>query len=112
MARDHDYFVYLLSNRTRTVLYIGVTNDLEARLRAHISRLQPKSFTARYHVNRLMYYEQFGDVTAAIAREKELKGWTRAKKEALIAKHNPHWVDLSAGWETLRDLRETQRSVE
>ena len=107
MAREHDYFVYLLSNKTRTVLYIGVTSDLEARMRAHIGKVQPKSFTARYHVNRLMYYEQFDDVLVAIAREKQLKGWTRAKKEALIATRNPRWEDLSAGWESLRHVRET-----
>ncbi len=105
MARDHDYFVYLLSNKTRTVLYIGVTSDLEARLRAHIGRVHPKSFTARYQVDRLMYYEEFEDVLAAIAREKQLKGWTRAKKNALIATTNPRWTDLSAGWASLSHVR-------
>ncbi len=105
MARDHQYFVYLLSNKMRTVFYIGVTNDLESRMRAHIGRVHPKCFTARYQVDRLMYYEEFGDVLAAIAREKQLKGWTRAKKNALIATRNPCGIDLSADWETLRDVR-------
>ena len=106
MSREHDYFVYLLSNKTRTVLYIGITSDLEARMRDHISQRQPTCFTARYQVNRLMYYQQFDEAYVAIAREKQLKGWTRAKKEALIATRNLLWTDLSAGWEALRHVRD------
>ncbi len=103
MPREHDYSVYLLANFARTVLYIGVTNDLEGRLWEHRTGAKERSFTARYRVNRLVYHEEFGDVLAAITREKQLKSWTRAKKEALIARGgNPGWEDLSAGWEKLR----------
>ena len=104
MARDHDYFVYLLTNFARTVLYIGVTSDLEGRLYEHRMGTLP-SFTKRYRVNRLVYCEGYGEVLQAIAREKQLKGWTRAKKEALIATTNPRWEDLSANWPALRNIR-------
>ncbi len=97
MARDHNYFVYLLTNAGRTVLYIGMTSDLEGRLYEHRTGALPTSFTSRYRVDRLVYYEGYGEVLAAIAREKQLKGWTRVKKEALIATMNPRWEDLSAG---------------
>ncbi len=105
MARDHDYCVYLLTNYARTVLYIGVTSDLEGRLYEHITRVHPGGFTGRYQVDRLVCYEQFGDVLTAIEREKQLKGWTRAKKNALVARSNPLWADLSADWPALRGLR-------
>ena len=104
MPRGYDYFVYLLTNAARTVLYIGVTNDVENRLRAHREGLTP-GFTERYRVNRLIYYEAFGEVLEAIAREKQLKGWTRAKKDALIARTNPLWKDLSADWLARRGTR-------
>ena len=104
MARDHNYFVYLLTNATRTVLYIGITSDLEGRLYEHRTGALP-SFTSRYRVDRLVYHESYGDVLAAIAREKQLKGWTRAKKEALIANMNPNWEDLNASWPALRNMR-------
>lgn len=87
------YFVYILSNNSRT-LYIGVTNDLERRVQEHKAKVLP-GFTSLYNVGLLVYYEQFGDIRDAIAREKQLKGWTRAKKLALIAKLNPDFVDLS-----------------
>ena len=102
MPREHDYFVYLLTNASRTVLYIGVTSDLEGRLYEHRTGTLP-SFTKRYAVNRLVYCEGYAEVLDAIAREKQLKGWTRAKKEALIATTNPQWVDLSADWPALRN---------
>ena len=105
MAREHDYFVYLLTNAGRTVLYIGVTNDLEARLRAHREGIT-SGFTQQYQVNCLVYYEAFGEVLEAIAREKQLKGWTRAKKEALIARTNPLWEDLSVNWPALKGTRD------
>ncbi len=105
MARDHDCCVYLLTHHARTVLYIGVTSDLEGRLYEHITRVHPGGFTGRYQVDRLVCYEQFGDVLTAIEREKQLKGWTRAKKNALVARSNPLWADLSADWPALRGLR-------
>lgn len=96
--RDHDYWVYFLTNKHHSTLYIGVTNDLERRMAEHKSGEFP-GFTQRYQLNRLMWCERFREVRDAIACEKRLKGWLRAKKDALIAKHNPAWRDLSADWE-------------
>lgn len=96
MARDEGYYyVYLLTNESRTVLYIGVTNDLETRLHQDRAAELP-GFTQRYRVNRLVYYEDYPDPVSAIAREKQLKGWTRAKKNALVEKVNLRWRDLTA----------------
>ena len=90
------YFVYILANRSRT-LYVGVTNNIHQRLRDH--RLGKASgFTRRYMVRRLVYVETTIDVRAAIAREKEIKGWLRSKKIALIETANPKWDDLAATW--------------
>ncbi len=90
------YWVYILSSRSR-VLYVGVTNDLQRRIAEHKSHSVP-GFTARYKVDRLVYFEATTDAVAAISREKQIKGWRRGKKEALIASANPEWQDLSAGW--------------
>jgi putative endonuclease len=90
------YFVYLMSNRTHT-LYIGMTNDLVRRVFEHKHKLL-KGFTARYSLDRLVYFEETTEVHEAITREKQLKGWLRAKKEALIESANPRWQDLSRGW--------------
>ena len=89
-----ELFVYLMTNSTRVVLYTGVTNHLERRVWEHRNQTV-EGFTKRYHVNRLVYYEQFSDPREAIAREKEIKGWRRSKKEALIALMNPLWNDLA-----------------
>ncbi len=78
-------------------LYIGVTNNLERRVLEHKRKLVP-GFTRKYNVNRLVYFENWGDVRDAIAREKQIKGWVRAKKVALIIAKNPAWRDLSEGW--------------
>ena len=86
--------VYLLTNFRRTVLYTGVTSDLIQRVSEHRERAHPGSFTARYRVDRLVYYEAFEEIEAAIRREKQIKGWSRAKKIALIARSNPDWDDL------------------
>jgi putative endonuclease len=96
-ATHHSYWVYILSNRKRGTLYIGVTNSLERRIWQHRQK-QADSFTRRYGLTRLMYFEEFRDVTNAIARETELKGWLRERKIALIERGNPDWDDLSAGW--------------
>ena len=88
------HYVYILTNKTRTVLYIGVTGNLEKRIRQHRDRLDADSFTSRYRANRLVYYEKFSDVRAAIAREKQLKKWSRVKKNKLIENENPEWNDL------------------
>ena len=90
------YYVYILTNRSKT-LYIGVTGNLEKRVFAHKHGLTP-GFASRYKIDRLVYFERFGDIHAAIAREKQIKGLTRLKKMALIVSLNPEWKDLSAGW--------------
>ncbi len=86
------YFVYIMASRSRT-LYTGVTNDLERRVEQHKQGRVP-GFTAKYHVNRLVYYEATPNVAAAIAREKQIKSWRREKKTALIEMMNPDWEDL------------------
>src|SRR5436190_12726281 len=90
------YYVYIMTNHSRT-LYIGVTNDLERRVLEHRLGKVP-GFTSRYRITQVVYYEKFAQVVDAIAREKQLKGWTRAKKIALIETDNPHWDDLARDW--------------
>jgi putative endonuclease len=92
------YYVYILSNDSNIVLYIGVTNDLERRLYEHRHPLTNKSFTSRYKLAKLVYYEVFEDMDNAIAREKELKLWRRKWKIDLITKFNLRWNDLSRDW--------------
>jgi putative endonuclease len=92
--RDHEYFVYILSSRSRT-LYIGVTNNLLVRLHQHRAG-RADSFTARYKIHRLVHYERFQYIDSAIAREKHLKHFTRQEKIALIESTNPTWEDLAA----------------
>ena len=93
--RHHHYFVYLVTNPKRTVLYIGVTNDLARRLEQHLENEgRQRTFAGRYFCNLLMHWEAFNDIQQAIAREKEIKGWRREKKDALIAANNPEWRDL------------------
>ncbi len=89
---DYEFFVYILSNRSH-ILYIGVTNDLRVRVTQH-RRQTPGSFTARYKITRLVYFERYQYINNAIAREKELKHWTRAQKIALIESTNPTWEEL------------------
>ena len=91
------YYVYILTNDLSTVLYIGVTNDLERRVYEHKTGAVP-GFTSRYRINKLIYFEETNDVRAAIAREKQLKGWRRSRKADLVATMNPSWSDLSDGW--------------
>lgn len=93
-----EYYVYILTNYSRTVLYTGMTNDLERRVFEHKQKFDPKSFTRKYHVNRLMWYETHNDVNEAIKREKLIKKWKRQWKVDLIEKENPEWNDLSADW--------------
>jgi len=92
--RRHLYWVYILTNLHRTVLYIGITNNLTRRLHEHRSG-RNKGFTKKYNCNILVYFEQYSDVTNAIAREKELKKWKRHWKLALIKNENPELRDLS-----------------
>jgi putative endonuclease len=88
------YYVYMLTNWGQTVLYTGMTNDLVRRLTEHRSG-EIAGFTKRYHVDRLVYYEEFQYVLDAIEREKEIKGWRRSKKADLINDFNPEWQDLT-----------------
>jgi len=97
MHEERTAFVYIMSNQWR-VLYTGITTDLIARVAQHKQGHYPDSFTSRYRVNRLVYFETFGSITAAIAREKQMKGWKRIKKLTLIIEANPRWADLSLEW--------------
>jgi putative endonuclease len=87
------YHVYILTNKNNAVLYIGCTGFLEGRIFQH-RKLLIDGFTRKYQVTKLIYYETFGTEEEASAREKQLKGWRRSKKVALIEKMNPHWLDL------------------
>ena len=89
----HNYYVYVLASSTGT-LYVGMTSDLVRRIYEHKQKLIP-GFTVKYGVDRLVYFEHTHDVTAAIAREKQIKGWNRKKKLALVAMKNPDWRDLA-----------------
>jgi len=90
------YYVYIMTNSSRT-LYTGVTDDLVRRVYEHKNKLI-KGFTQKYNITRLVYYEITSDVKAAIQREKQIKGWLRKKKIALIEAANPEWKDLSEEW--------------
>ena len=89
-----NYYVYILANTTGTVVYIGVTKDLIRRVYEHKHKLDPNSFTAKYDVHKLVYFESTSDVRAAIEREKQLKGWNRKRKNKLVESMNPRWEDL------------------
>ena len=91
------YYVYILTNKVHTVLYTGATNSLSRRIWQHKNKIMP-GFTSRYNLNCLLYFEEFRDINNAIAREKQIKGWSRAKKIALIAEKNPQSNDLSEAW--------------
>ena len=92
--------VYIMTNKLCTVLYIGVTSNLVARIQEHREHLYPNSFTAKYNCELLVYYEYFGGIVEAINREKEIKKWRREKKENLINAINPHWKNL---WDEIKD---------
>jgi len=101
--REKRFYVCILASMSGT-LYIGITNDLARRVYEHKEGLV-SSFTAKYRVDRLVYFETFKYVGNAIAREKELKGWLRAKKIKLIESVNPSWRDLSRDWERSSKVR-------
>ena len=93
---SHNYFVYILTNKNKTVLYTGITNDLKGRLYEHTHPLPfSKAFTARYQCFFLVYYEHYMDVNLAIMREKQIKGYSRLKKEKLIHNLNKDWTFLN-----------------
>jgi putative endonuclease len=89
-------YVYILASRSRS-LYVGFTNDIRLRIRRHREK-RPGTHTPKYNIGRLVHYEHFTYVLNAIAREKELKDWSRLRKIALIEQHNPTWEDLAVGW--------------
>ena len=90
---NHNYYIYLLTNCYNTVLYTGMTNDLIVRVQQHKS-LKVIGFTSRYRITKLVHFEYFGHVNDAIKREKQIKSWSRARKNALVEKDNPGWDDL------------------
>jgi len=93
--KEKSSYVYIMANPTNTVTYIGVTSDLQRRIWEHQTK-QAKGFTSKYNITKLVHYECFGDIRYAIEREKELKGWRREKKVALVASMNHDWHDLTA----------------
>jgi putative endonuclease len=101
--RDYRFFVYILASKSR-VIYVGMTNDLVLRVFQHKNG-RCKGFTQRYKVNRLVYFESYRYVNSAIEREKELKGWRREKRVALIESINPLWEDLARDWFTAEELK-------
>ncbi len=94
MPAENRYYVYLLTNWNHRVMYVGVTNDLVRRIYEHKNKLV-KGFTEKYNVNKLVYFEETGDVGSALTREKEIKKWRREKKNALVISINPEWKDLA-----------------
>ena len=88
------YYVYILTNKYRNVLYTGMTNDLIRRVYEHRNHLDKDSFTAKYNVTKLVYYEETTDVRAAIEREKQIKSWSRMKKSLLVREKNPGFLDI------------------
>lgn len=108
--KSHNYYVYMMTNKTHSVLYIGVTNDLIRRNHEHQSGLH-NGFTKTYHAVKLVYFEYFDHIEAAIAREKQLKGWKRSKKDALIEGQNPEWCDLTDLIEGREILRSAQNDL-
>jgi putative endonuclease len=90
---NYNYYVYIITNNTKTVLYIGVTNNLKRRIYEHKNKSVP-GFTQKYNINKLIYFEHFDNINDAIVREKQLKKWNRKWKEELINKVNSDWEDL------------------
>jgi len=95
---NHNYYVYITTNKNKTVLYTGVTNNLAARMAQHFENARPykhPSFAGSYNAYYLLYFERFDNIDDAILREKQIKGWTRLKKETLINTFNPEWKFLN-----------------
>ena len=97
MHKTHDYYIYMVTNKNNTVIYIGVTNDIHNRILEHKHGLK-NGFTKKYQCTKLVYYEENQWIQDAIAREKQLKGGSRQQKVDLINKENPEWKDLSEDW--------------
>ena len=109
--RKHDYWVYILTNKHCTTLYIGITNSIIRRLYQHRYG-EVDGFTKRYRLNRVVWLEHFRNVNDAIACEKKLKGWRRARKIALVERKNPQWLDLSDDWEQQPKFYDRQWKME
>nr|WP_288932303.1 GIY-YIG nuclease family protein [uncultured Allomuricauda sp.] len=90
--------VYIMTNRLNGVLYVGVTDNLDERVKEHKLKAFPKSFTAKYNCDKLVYFEQFENGEEAVKREKQMKKWKREWKINLIEEFNPNWVDISLNW--------------
>jgi putative endonuclease len=106
-VRKHRYAVYILASRSHN-FYVGVSNDVERRVRQHKEHIFEDGFTARYNIDRLVWYQTFGDIRDAITREKQIKRWRREKKIKLIESLNPTWQDLSEDWgKSILPLRRT-----
>ncbi len=97
MSRQKSYYVYLMTNIHNSVLYLGVTNNLIRRVYEHKNKLF-EGFTSRYNIQKLVYFEETGEVQDAITRVKQIKKWRRQKKNDLVESMNPEWNDLSEGW--------------
>jgi putative endonuclease len=106
---SNHYYVYILTNPSHSSLYVGFTSNLAHRVDQHRSRSVP-GFTKRYNLRQLLYFEETSDVLAALAREKQLKGWRRSKKEWLVNQMNPDWVDLSVDTTGVTDPSTSARS--
>jgi len=109
LRREKRYYVYIMASKSR-VLYVGITGFLYSRVLQHKSG-EVEGFTKRYKVTRLVYYETYKYVNNAIARETEVKKWSRAKKVALIERLNPTWEDLAADWGKRAELRKADSSL-
>ena len=91
-------YVYIMTNKNKTTLYVGVTSDLMKRIAEHKTKVHPASFTAKYNCSMLVFYQEFDSIVAAIAEEKRLKGGNRQQKIDLINSLNPNWVDIAQDW--------------
>jgi len=111
MPREFHFCVYMMQSASRRALYIGVTRDLCKRVFQHKMHLLG-GLTGHYNAVRLVYWESFSDVEAAIAREKQLKGWRREKKDRLVERMNPEWKDLAADWFKLPESNTATRSLD
>ncbi|HQV65123.1 MAG TPA: GIY-YIG nuclease family protein [Candidatus Paceibacterota bacterium] len=92
------FYVYILANDRNGTIYIGITSNLEKRIREHKTKVYEQSFTSKYEINKLVYYESTENAESAVTREKQLKNWKRNWKIDLIEKVNPQWKDLSENW--------------
>jgi len=97
MQADNIYHVYILTNWNKKVMYIGVTNNLARRIYEHKHTII-KGFTEKYNANKLVYFEQMHDISAALEREKQIKKWRHEENDSLVVAANPEWNDLSEGW--------------